>query len=112
LEELLHRQPVELRQGADEALLPEAPHRLLPHSVDVRRGHDPVVQGLETAGGARAIRAAVHRLAPGLHDLGAAERAVRRHTERPRSPAMLARRPDDLWDDVARALDDHVVALA
>ena len=42
----------------------------------------------------------------------AAERALLRHLEGPRTAAMLARRADDLRDDVAGALDDHVVALA
>src|SRR5207302_1036174 len=58
------------------------------------------------------IRAAVHRFALGLPDLGAAERAVLRHLERLRAAAVRPRRPDDLGNHVACALDDDVVALA
>src|SRR5207253_3742281 len=92
-------------------LLPQDATRLLADAVDVGDS-GPVDQRLEPAGGAGAVRAAVHRLAFRLHDLGAAERAVGRHPELLRSAAMRARRTDDLWDDVAGALDDDVVALA
>src|SRR5262249_51437925 len=51
-------------------------------------------------------------LALRLDDLSAAERAMRRHPELLRPFAMRPGRPDDLRDDVARALDDDVVALA
>src|SRR5262249_22349488 len=81
-------------------------------TVDVGRGLHPVDERLEAAGRARAIRAAVYRLALGLDDLRAAERAVRRHLERLRPCAVRAGRADDLRDHVARTLDDHVVSLA
>jgi len=60
----------------------------------------------------QAFRAPVHHLTLGLHDLDAAEGAVRRHRERLRAAPMPPGRPDDLRDHVARALHDHVVALA
>ena len=111
LDELLLRQAVEAGQGADEALLPEDADRLLADTVDVGDGR-PVDQRLETAGRTRAVRAAVHRLALRLDDLRAAERAMRRHSEFLRPAPMRSRGPDDLGNDVARALDDDVVALA
>src|SRR5581483_3780518 len=95
-----------------ETGLPETPHRLLAHAVDVRSGHHPVVQRLEPAGGTRPVRAAVHRLALGLHDVRAAQRALCRHPELLRALAVPAGGADDLGDDVARPLHDDVVALA
>ena len=112
LEQLLLGQPVELGQRADEAEVPEPAHELLADAVDVGGGLHPVDQRLEPARRAGAVRAAVHRLALGLDDLRAAERAVRRHRERLRALAVRPGRPDDLRDHVAGALDDHVVALA
>ena len=44
--------------------------------------------------------------------LGLAQRAALRHPPRLRPRLVLARRPDDLRDHVARSLDDHEVALA
>src|SRR5207237_3099385 len=101
----------EARQRTDEAVLPEDTDRLLADAVDVG-DRSPVDQGLEATGGAGAVRAAVHRLALGLHHFEAAERAVRRHPELLRTAPMRPRRTDDLRNDVACALDDDVVALA
>src|SRR5215211_6884475 len=53
----------------------------------------------------------MHRLALRLDDLGLAKRAALGHPERLRPGGVLARRPDDLRDDVAGALDDDHVAL-
>src|SRR5204863_3028796 len=72
----------------------------------------PVDQRLEPTGRTRAIRTAVHRLALGLDDLHAAERAFLRHLERLRARLVLPGGPDDLRDHVARALHDDDVALA
>ena len=112
LEQLLLRQPVEVRQRADEPELPEPPHQLLADAFDVGRALDPVDQGLEPARGTRAVRAAVHRLALGLDDVCPAKRALLRHLERLRAGLVLAGGTDDLRDHVAGALDDHAVALA
>jgi hypothetical protein len=49
LEQLLLRQAVELGKRAHQAELPEPPHELLPHAVDVGGGLDPVDQRLEPA---------------------------------------------------------------
>src|SRR3954454_19284087 len=55
----------------------------------------------------------MHDLALRLDHLGVAERAALRHPELLRSGLVhAAGRPDDLGDDVARALDDDDVALA
>src|SRR5205807_6616983 len=82
------------------------------HAVDVGRALHPVDQRLEAAGGARTVRAAVHRLARGLDHVSPAKRALFWHTEGLRTLRMRPRRTDDLRDYVARPLDDHRVALA
>ena len=92
LGELLGRQPVEVGHRAQQPELPEPAHELLADALDVHRRAHPVDQRLEPARGARAVRAAVHHLALGLHDLGAAERAVRSASGTPSSRAG-ARRP-------------------
>src|SRR5439155_23788549 len=71
LHELLGRQPVEVRQRADQTEVPEPPYSLLADAVDVRGRHHPVVERLEPARRAGAVRAAVHRLTLRLHDLRA-----------------------------------------
>ena len=68
LHQLLLRQPVELRQRADEARVPEPAHRLLADALDVRGRLHPVDQRLEPARRTGAVRAAVHRLALRLDD--------------------------------------------
>ena len=87
LHQLLGGEPVEIGHRAEQSLGPEPPDELLADAVDVGRGADPVDQRLEPARGARAVRAAVHHLALGLDDRGAAERAVRRHPELAAFPA-------------------------
>src|SRR4029453_17820705 len=59
-----------------------------------------------------AVRAPVHDLALGLHDRRVAERTALRHAELLRPFPVRAGGADDLRDDVAGALHDHVVALA
>src|SRR4029079_3828525 len=112
LEQLLLAEAVEVGQRADERLLPQRPDGLLPDAVDVGRPFDPGDQRLEAARRTGPVRAAVHRLALRLHDLRAAERAVGRHPELLGAAAVRPGRADDLRDDVAGPLDDHVVAHA
>src|SRR5207248_9876085 len=75
LEELLLREPVELRERADEPELPQPPDRLLPNAVDVARPLHPGDERLQAARGAGAVGTPVHRLALRLDDLRVAERA-------------------------------------
>ena len=112
LGELLRGEPVEVRQRADDPLVPELLDRASADVLDVERRPDPVVQRLQAARRARAVRAAVHDLALGPHDLRRAERAALRHPPRLRARLVLARGPDDLRDHVTGALDDHEVADA
>src|SRR5262245_65461521 len=63
LEELLLRQPVQIRERAHETLGPETADRLLADALDVCRSLDPVDQGLQAARLTGRVRAAVHRLA-------------------------------------------------
>jgi hypothetical protein len=85
---------------------------LLADTFDVRGRLHPVDERLEAARGAVVVGAAVHRLALGLDDRRLAERAFFRHPKAFRARRVLARRPDDLGDDVARTLDDDHVAFA
>ena len=109
LHQLLFGQPVEVGHRRDDPLAPEPADRLLAHAVDVP---DPVDERLETARLAPRIGAAVHRLALGLDDLFPAQRAFFGHLEPLRPAPVREHRTDNLWDHIARALDDHVVALA
>src|SRR5262249_34053545 len=112
LQQLLLRQTVKLRDGAHEPELPELPPGLLADASDIGRGLDPVDQRLEPARRTRLVRTAVHRLALWLDDVRAAQGALFRHLERLRAGLVLARRADDLRDDVPGALHDDDVALA
>ena len=69
-------------------------------------------QGLEPAGRAGAVRAAVLHLALRLDDLDAAERAVRRHLPHDGAGPVLSGRTDDLRDHVPRPLHDDEVTFA
>ena len=110
--ELLGGQPVEVRHRAQEPFAPEPPDELLADAVDVHCRPDPVDERLETTGRAGPVRTAMHRLALGLLDRRAAERALRGHPERPGTPGMREHRSDDLRDHVSGSLDDHGVPLA
>src|SRR5690348_1997611 len=101
-----------MRQRANQLELPEAPHQLLAHTVDVGRPLYPVEERLEAARGAGAVRTTVHRLALRPDDFCPAKWALFRHPERLGPLGVRPGRTDDLRDHVARPLNDDEVALA
>ena len=112
--ELLARQPVDVRVVPDEPLVQQDGHQPLSESLDVHRpSRDEVLEPLVALGLARGVHAPVHGLALLADDGRAADRAVRRHLEgNLGTGAPFHDRPDHLRDDLAGTLDDDVVADA
>ena len=111
LGDLVDAQPVEVGHRAEQTEIPEPPDELLADALDVHRSAHPVDQRLQPAGRTGPVRASMHHLALGLHDLEATQRAIRRHAELVRAGSVLSSGTDDLRDDISGALHDHEIAL-
>src|SRR4029453_1118394 len=105
LHQALLREAVQVRHRGDDPLAPEPADELLADALDVHRRLDPVDQGLEAPRLALRVRAAVHDLALGLHDLGPAKRTRFGHAKALRTLLPGQDGTDHLRDHVARPLD-------
>ena len=111
-DELIDGQPEDVGGAGDEPALKQLIEDMPAGALDVHAAPtDEVAETLDDLGGAKRVAAAVADLSFVLDDLGMADGAGGRHLpDALGAGAALHERPDDLRDDVARLLEDDLIA--